>query len=97
MDYTEYLSDPSPSSSDAIKLLVEQALWKYTSIFLAQPLEVAKTVLQVRAPGPSPKGTSQPVSGEDTRRRRVQHMRDIYKDNDVRLLLLVQEKAADRC
>ncbi len=50
MDYSEYLSDPSPSTTATIKTLAEQALWKYTSVFLAQPFEVAKTLLQVRAP-----------------------------------------------
>ncbi|KAL8855666.1 MAG: hypothetical protein Q9178_007677 [Gyalolechia marmorata] len=50
MDYSEYLSDPSPSTTATIKALAEQALWKYTSVFLAQPFEVAKTLLQVRAP-----------------------------------------------
>ena len=48
MDYTEYISDAAPSSSEVGKRLVEQAIWKYTSIFLAQPFEVAKTVLQVQ-------------------------------------------------
>ncbi|KAL8814479.1 MAG: hypothetical protein Q9223_006297, partial [Gallowayella weberi] len=51
MDYSEYLSDASPSSTANVKALAEQALWKYTSVFLAQPFDVAKTVLQVRAPG----------------------------------------------
>ena len=48
MDYKEYNSDTSLSNSEIGKQLVEQAIWKYTSIFLAQPFEVAKTVLQVQ-------------------------------------------------
>ena len=48
MNYKEYTSDTSLSNSEIGKQLVEQAIWKYTSIFLAQPLEVAKTVLQVQ-------------------------------------------------
>ena len=51
MDYSDYLSDPSPSSTATVKALAEQALWKYTSVFLAQPFDVAKTLLQVRMPG----------------------------------------------
>ena len=47
MDYSEYI-DASPSNTDIGKQLVEQALWKYLSVFLAQPFEVAKTVLQVQ-------------------------------------------------
>ena len=48
MDYSEYMSDASPSTAEMGKKLLEQALWKYTSVFLAQPFEVAKTVLQVQ-------------------------------------------------
>ncbi|CAO1606062.1 hypothetical protein XANCAGTX0491_009561 [Xanthoria calcicola] len=54
MDYSDYLSDPSPSSTATVKALAEQALWKYTSVFLAQPFDVAKTLLQVRMPGSAP-------------------------------------------
>ncbi|KAL8754096.1 MAG: hypothetical protein Q9199_004594 [Rusavskia elegans] len=54
MDYSDYLSDSSPSSKATIKALAEQALWKYTSVFLAQPFDVAKTVLQVQMPGSGP-------------------------------------------
>ncbi|KAL8787376.1 MAG: hypothetical protein Q9213_002259 [Squamulea squamosa] len=56
MDYSEYLSDASPSSTATIKALAEQALWKYTSVFLAQPFDVAKTVLQVRSPSTAQPG-----------------------------------------
>ncbi|KAL8798113.1 MAG: hypothetical protein Q9182_006940 [Xanthomendoza sp. 2 TL-2023] len=31
MDYSDYLSDASPSSTATVKALAEQALWKYTS------------------------------------------------------------------
>jgi len=30
------------------KKILDQAVWKYTSVLLAQPLDVAKVVLQVR-------------------------------------------------
>ncbi|KAI9847926.1 MAG: mitochondrial fusion and transport protein ugo1 [Sclerophora amabilis] len=46
LDYSDYLSDSSPSAVDIIKGVLDQALWKYTSVLLAQPFEVAKTVLQ---------------------------------------------------
>lgn len=48
MDYSEYIPEATPSSSALGKQLVEQALRKYTSVFLAQPFEVAKTILQVQ-------------------------------------------------
>ncbi|KAI9885151.1 MAG: hypothetical protein M1823_003038 [Watsoniomyces obsoletus] len=46
LDYSDYLSNSSPSATEVVKKLVDQALWKYTSVLLAQPFEVAKTVLQ---------------------------------------------------
>ena len=48
LDYGDYLGDSSPSVSEALKGLLDQGLWKYTSVLLAQPFEVAKTVLQVQ-------------------------------------------------
>ena len=48
MDYSDYISDSGTSPTDALKGLVEKALWRYTSIFLAQPFEVSKTILQVQ-------------------------------------------------
>ncbi|KAI0123193.1 mitochondrial carrier domain-containing protein [Xylariales sp. AK1849] len=48
LDYRDYVNDPSPSTVQSIKELVDELLWKYTSVLMAQPFEVAKTVLQVR-------------------------------------------------
>lgn len=49
IDYSDYVSEGSLSTLDMIKELLEQALYKYMSVLLAQPFEVAKTVLQVRS------------------------------------------------
>lgn len=49
MDYKDYLSDPSPSAVQTVRDLIDELLWKYTSVLMAQPFEVAKTVLQVRS------------------------------------------------
>lgn len=49
LDYRDYVNDPSPSTIQSIKELIDELLWKYTSVLMAQPFEVAKTVLQVRA------------------------------------------------
>lgn len=46
LDYGEYLSDTNPSVAEMAKRLMDQALWNYTCVLLAQPFEVAKTVLQ---------------------------------------------------
>lgn len=48
LDYNEYLSEPSSSMMQNVKDLVDELLWKYTSVLMAQPFEVAKTILQVR-------------------------------------------------
>jgi len=53
IDYTDYLSDSSPSSAKMLKDLLNQALLKYTSVLLGQPFDVAKTILQVRSQTPT--------------------------------------------
>lgn len=46
------------------KRLVDQAIWNYTSVLLAQPFEVAKIVLQCRqADGGVPTGGSTAPKG----------------------------------
>ncbi|KAG8160717.1 hypothetical protein KVR01_008981 [Diaporthe batatas] len=49
LDYKDYISDPSPSVVRSVKDLVDELIWKYSSVFLAQPFEAAKLLLQVRA------------------------------------------------
>jgi len=49
IDYTDYLSDSSPSSAKVLKDLLDQAMLKYTSVLLGQPFDTAKTLLQVRS------------------------------------------------
>ncbi|KAL8767937.1 MAG: hypothetical protein Q9209_005725 [Squamulea sp. 1 TL-2023] len=84
MDYSEYLSDASPSSTATIKALAEQALWKYTSVFLAQPFDVAKTVLQVRAPTQTPISTGYtPPRRSRPRRRPGSPDRDVSSEEDT--------------
>ncbi|KAI9802376.1 MAG: mitochondrial fusion and transport protein ugo1 [Piccolia ochrophora] len=55
LDYNDILSDHSPSVAEVTRRLLDQALWKYTSVLMAQPFEVAKTILQCQvAPGGTP-------------------------------------------
>jgi mitochondrial fusion and transport protein UGO1 len=49
LDYKDYISEPSPSVVRSVKDVVDELIWKYTSVFLAQPFEAAKLLLQVRA------------------------------------------------
>ncbi|KAI6084085.1 mitochondrial carrier domain-containing protein [Hypoxylon rubiginosum] len=48
MDYSDHLEDLSPSTIQSIKQFIDELLWKYTSVLMAQPFEVAKTILQAR-------------------------------------------------
>ncbi|PHH87237.1 hypothetical protein CDD83_9143 [Cordyceps sp. RAO-2017] len=48
LDYKDYLSDSTPSVGQNVKELVDELIWKYTSVLMAQPFEVAKTILQAR-------------------------------------------------
>ncbi|KAI4151557.1 MAG: hypothetical protein LQ340_003431 [Diploschistes diacapsis] len=51
LDYSEYLLDASPSVLEVVKGLLDQGLWKYTSVLMAQPFDLAKVVLQVQDAG----------------------------------------------
>ncbi|KAL1799253.1 hypothetical protein ACET3X_003290 [Alternaria dauci] len=47
LDYDSYFPETSPSVAGHAKKLLDHALWNYTSVLLAQPFEVAKTILQI--------------------------------------------------
>ncbi|KAB8360854.1 hypothetical protein FH972_024588 [Carpinus fangiana] len=48
LDYEGILGETSSrSTGETVKKLLDQSVWKYSSVFMAQPFEVAKTVLQV--------------------------------------------------
>ncbi|KAK2603363.1 hypothetical protein N8I77_009827 [Diaporthe amygdali] len=73
LDYKDYISEPSPSVVRSVKDVVDELIWKYTSVFLAQPFEAAKLLLQVRAQddlgglaaaSPSSSATPKPVSAQ---------------------------------
>ncbi|KAJ4418623.1 hypothetical protein N0V82_005414 [Gnomoniopsis sp. IMI 355080] len=67
LDYKDYIAEPSPSVVGNIKDVVNEMMWKYTSVFLAQPFEAAKLILQVRsqddlgALGAAPASVASPV------------------------------------
>ena len=78
MDYSEYLSQSSPSPGEIGRSLVEHAIWKYTSIFLAQPFDVAKTVLQAQT-GNVERGSAKDTLTGDARKPSRYHQRDRYE------------------
>lgn len=61
LDYSDYISDATPSLKGSAKSILDQALWKYTSVVFAQPFEVAKLILQTRV--------AQEEDGDLTQRR----------------------------
>jgi len=48
IDYKDHLDELSPSTIVSIRQFIDELLWKYTSVLMSQPFEVAKTILQVR-------------------------------------------------
>jgi mitochondrial fusion and transport protein UGO1 len=72
LDYSDYIPDSSPSISGSIKELIDQTLWKYASVLMAQPFEVAKLILQVHV------AQNEEVAGTVSER----NGRDDYEDDD---------------
>ncbi|VBB75711.1 Putative protein of unknown function [Podospora comata] len=48
IDYKNYIAEPSPSVVQTVKEVLDELLWKYSSVLMAQPFDVAKTIMQVR-------------------------------------------------
>lgn len=48
LDYKGYMDDDAPSMARSAKELLDDLVWRYTSVLMAQPFEVAKTILQAR-------------------------------------------------
>jgi mitochondrial fusion and transport protein UGO1 len=48
LDYSDYIPEASSSVTGSVKSLLDQAVWKYAGVLMAQPFEVAKMILQVR-------------------------------------------------
>ena len=85
LDYTDYLTDASPSAAEVVKGVVDQALWRYTSVLLGQPFEVAKTVLQVQVAG-STNATARGAFHDDMRRRPGKYRTEPYDVLSIRAL-----------
>jgi fusion and transport protein UGO1 len=83
IDYKDYLSDSSPSVIQNAKELVDELIWKYTSVLMAQPFEVAKTILQARDQGEAAAVIADPQP-EALKRQNSSHAGSIY---DVRRCL----------
>ena len=73
LDYSDYL-EASPSVSDWVREVLDRAVWRYTSVLMAQPFDVAKTILQVYVVPDAQGGQALP----DETRRRSQGYREQY-------------------
>lgn len=73
LDYSDYL-ESSPSVSDWVREALDRAVWRYTSVLMAQPFDVAKTILQVYVVPDAQDGQAPP----DERRRQSQGYREQY-------------------
>lgn len=79
LDYDSYFPDSSPSVAEHAKKILDQALWNYTSVLLAQPFEVAKTLLQIhQAPGQAPPGLR--LNGDEIKSRPNSFASGKYED-----------------
>lgn len=67
LDYDQYFQSNSPTVAEHAKRLLDHALWNYTSVLLAQPFEVAKTLLQIHEASSQLPGVK--VGDEEWRRR----------------------------
>lgn len=79
MDYSDYLSDSSPSPGGVMRVFLEQALWRYMSLFLAQPFDVAKMILQVRLASNGQKSWEQAPIVDNSRRRSRKYKNESYE------------------
>ena len=49
IDYRANMNEDALSVARNVKDFIDDLLWKYSSVLMAQPFEVAKTILQVRS------------------------------------------------
>ena len=77
LDYNTYLGDDTPSVVQNIKELLDELVWKYTSVLMAQPFEVAKVILQVRDQDESA-ALSSPVEPEMLKKKSSTYGGSIY-------------------
>jgi fusion and transport protein UGO1 len=78
-DYSDYLSESSPSSVEAVRKVLDDWMYKYFSILLSQPFDVAKTILQVRSQGAIEAG-GPTAAGRHTRSNRSGYGASLYED-----------------
>lgn len=78
IDYSDYVSEGSQSTVDMIKQMLDEAMYKYMSVLIAQPFDVAKTILQVRSQALADRSVPpfSPVNG----RKETDYMESKYEE-----------------
>jgi len=79
LDYSDYLSDSSPSSIESIRKTLDAWMFRYMGILLSHPFDAAKTVLQVRNQGRGDESVATAVV-EDTGSHPSSYRDSIYSD-----------------
>jgi mitochondrial fusion and transport protein UGO1 len=80
LDYNGYVGETQSSVVQNVKDLLDELLWKYTSVLMAQPFEVAKTILQARDQDINA-ALSSPMTPEPSMKRSSSYGSNVY---DVR-------------
>lgn len=80
IDYSDYLTESSPSSVDTVRRLLDEAVYRYFSVLLAQPFDVAKTILQVRKQASIQKSAAQEAIFKDLHSPSPSYGNSIYID-----------------
>ncbi|KAL2017364.1 hypothetical protein VTK56DRAFT_2287 [Thermocarpiscus australiensis] len=80
IDYKDYIAEPSPSVIQTVKEVVDELLWKYTSVLMAQPFEVAKTIMQVRKQDDVGGLEAAAEAAEEARQRQASERIDMYDE-----------------
>ncbi len=78
LDYGDYLSDNTPTALESVRRQVDEWFYKYTSIMLSQPFDVAKLILQVRSHGLEDE--SIPPAGRNNGSRQASYRKSAYGD-----------------
>lgn len=80
IDYKDYISEDSSSVVQTVKDLLDELLWKYTSVLMAQPFDVAKTILQVRSQDDSVPSSTPTTPVAETRHTTSDPRSSIYDE-----------------
>lgn len=80
IDYKDYIAEPSPSVVQTVKEVLDELLWKYTSVLMAQPFEVAKTIMQVRSQDDLGGLQAAAEAAEEARQRQANQRISMYDD-----------------